>query len=166
MPPARPYMKSTASSVFLSVLIAQLAACSIAPTTKVNNTAASSASEFVGCWYGEDFQPVFRQSASWLMNRQQDGTFHIDFWSWSSSGSLKKQTERGRWSLNKNIYTTITTEINGGVLQENYIDDYEIRSFDGMEMVYFHSKAKITFKSKKVSCNYSPPSPRKLDSPA
>ena len=151
---------------FLAIFIAQLAACTHTPSTQTGNIAASSGSELVGCWHGEDYQPAMRQSAAWLMNRKQDGTFNVDFWSWSSSGRLNKQAEAGRWISSREIYTTITTEIDGQVLQESYVDDYEIRSFDGTDMAYFHVKAGLTFKSKKVSCDFVPPSPRKLESPA
>lgn len=159
-------MKSTARLALTAALGVQLAACSHVSSTRSSSGPSSPAYEFVGCWHGEDFQPVLRQSASWLMNRKQDGTFQIDFWSWSSSGSLVKQTELGRWSGNGNTYTTVTTEINGESLKEPYIDEYEIRSFDGTEMVYVQTKAELTFRSKKVSCHFVPPTPRRLESPA
>lgn len=157
-------MKFPARLAFSVAIVIQLAACSHVPSTKASSAPASSASEFIGCWHGEDYQPVLRQSATWLMDRKQDGTFKIEFWSWSTSGSLGKQTELGRWTTKGNTYTTVTTEIDGEVIKDPYVDDYEVRSFDGTEMVYFHSRSGLIFKSKKVSCQFVPPSPRKLES--
>ena len=156
--------------MFLSVLsvalLAQLTGCASPPQPANSTSSAASTSEWIGCWYGEDFQPVMGQSSSWLMNRKSNGTFEIEFWSWAPTGKLNRQTEAGRWTSTKENYTTVTTAIDGNLLQKSYADSYEIRSFNGNEVVYFHSQAKLTFKSRKVDCDYVPPSPRNLNGPA
>lgn len=161
-------MKNIAQHISTLFAVAFLAGCAQTqqPPSATPNLAATPTSQWTGCWYGEDFQPAMGQSASWLMNRKPNGTFAIDFWSWAPSGQLRQQSESGRWSATKDTYTTVTTHLDGKPVKEPFVDTYEIKSFDGIEVVYFHPKAQQTFKSKKVSCDEAPPSPRRPGGPA
>src|SRR5204863_110263 len=108
----------------------------------------------VGCWYGEDYQPVFQRKASWLMNRRADGTFIIEFRTIELGLRLPVQTEEGRWTHKDGKYTTFTTKVAGEEVDTSdlhYTDEYEVRSLNDIEMTYYHPGVKQTFTSKKVA---------------
>ncbi len=114
----------------------------------------------VGCWYGEDYQPVFQRRAGWLMNRRADGTFTIEFRTVERGVSLPIQTEEGRWTHDNGQYTTFTTKVAGEEIDKtdpHYTDTYEVRSVNDVEMTYYHPGVKQTFRSKRVDCDYKAP---------
>ena len=116
--------------------------------------------QLAGCWYGEDFQPVFQRRASWLMNRKPDGSFTIEFRSIEKDVQLPVQTEEGRWSYSAGKYITITTRVADEAVDPSdpkYTDEYQIKMVGDSEMVYFHSRAKQTFRSRRVVCDYKAP---------
>jgi hypothetical protein len=122
-----------------------LISCSTAPTPTTDRAA------LIGCWAGEDFQPALGQSAQWVMNRRANGTFSIEFK--SSDGSI--QPEEGTWAQSGNGYTTVTTKIGGDPVDTNdpqFTDTYEVRSAAGGVMEYYHAKANIVFKARRVAC--------------
>lgn len=109
----------------------------------------------IGCWAGEDFQPVFQRRATWFMNRKADGTFTIEFAAIERGIALPIQIEEGRWSHHSGSYTTRTTKVGGNsvnVEDPQYTDTYEVQSVAEGVMTYYHPKVKMTFTSKKVSC--------------
>ena len=114
----------------------------------------------VGCWYGEDYQPVFQRKAGWLMNRKSDGTFTIEFRTVERGLHLPIQTEEGRWTYQNGKYTTATTNVAGESIDTSdpqYTDEYEVMSLSDTEMIYYHPGVKQTFVSKKVVCEYKAP---------
>jgi hypothetical protein len=129
----------------LALLCTALASCST--TTK----SEGQQSRLVGCWLGEDFQPVMGESAKWLMNRKPDGTFKIEFQ--SRDGTV--QREEGTWLDQGSNYTTVTLRIDGEPVDVNdtqFTDTYEIRSVTNGVMEYYHTRMNITFKAQKVEC--------------
>ncbi|MDR3481761.1 MAG: hypothetical protein P4L91_13730 [Burkholderiaceae bacterium] len=129
----------------LSILIG----CSSVPPDSSRLT-----NRLVGCWYGEDYQPVFGQKAGWLMNRHEDGTFTIEFRTVKAGQNMHKQTEKGNWKYHDGRYTTITTSVAGVNIEPYYVDEYEIKSLTENEMTYYHDKAKQTFSSRRVNCDH------------
>ena len=109
----------------------------------------------IGCWSGEDFQPVLQRKAGWFMNRRPEGIFTIEFAATERGVALPIQTEEGRWTHHDGTYTTVTTRISGNPVDSKdpqYTDVYEVKSVAGGVMTYYHAKTKLTFTSKKVPC--------------
>jgi hypothetical protein len=109
----------------------------------------------IGCWAGEDFQPVFQRRATWFMNRKGDGTFTIEFAAIERGIAQSIQSEEGRWSHQGSSYTTRTTKVGGNPVNiENpqYTDTYEVQSVAEGVMTYYHPIVRMTFTSMKVSC--------------
>ena len=112
----------------------------------------------VGCWAGEDFQPVFQRRAKWFMNRKSDGTFSIDFAANERGVDLPIQIEEGKWNHKDGMYTTLTLRVAGSSVDAKdpqYTDTYEVKSVVDGVFTYFHPKMKLTFSSKKVACERS-----------
>jgi hypothetical protein len=112
----------------------------------------------IGCWAGEDFQPVFQRRAAWFMNRNAEGAFTIEFAALERGIALPVQKEEGRWSHKAGSYTTRTTTVGGHLVDPEdpqYTDTYEVQSLADGVMTYYHLKMKMTFTSKKVSCERS-----------
>lgn len=109
---------------FLSVL-AVLAGC-VAEIQK-----PSLDDPLIGCWAGEDFQPVFQRRAAWFMNRKADGAFTIEFAAIERGIALPVQTEEGRWSHKAGTYATRTTKVGGRLVDPEdpqFTDIYEVKS--------------------------------------
>ena len=131
--------------LFLALLCVGFSSCNT--TTK----SEGQQSRLVGCWLGEDFQPVMGESAKWLMHRKLDGTFEIEFR--SRDGTV--QREEGTWVDQGSRYTTVTLRIDGEPVDVNdpqFTDTYEIRSVTAGFMEYHHTSMNITFKAQKVQC--------------
>ncbi len=109
----------------------------------------------VGCWSGEDFQPVFQRKAKWFMNRKPDGTFTIEFSATERGVELPIQIEEGKWNHKDGAYTTLTLRVAGNSIDPKdpqYTDTYEVKSIADGLFTYYHPKMKLTFTSKKVAC--------------
>ncbi len=138
---------------FLSFLVfALLFGCtSVTPT----------AENLVGKWFGEDFQAVAKSKAKWLMNRRNDGTFHITFAIYDDNQKVKKmQTEEGTWSYRGGLYATVTTKIDEKFVDAGddvYKDSYEIKEFSESGMKYLHLKSGQIFQSKRVADDFKLP---------
>ena len=146
-------MHITRAIVVLSSLVfGLLAGCSSTPPT-----ASSVRSSLEGCWYGEDYQPVFRARSGWLMNRKADGTFSIEFRAVGSGPHTAIQTEGGRWGYADGKYTTVTTVIDGKAVEPPYVDDYELKSISDSQMTYYHAEMNMTFTSRRVACDFKAP---------
>ena len=105
----------------------------------------------VGCWSGEDYQPALRQTTRWLIQRNADQTFQIEF----GVPGAPPQREIGRWSANGSTYTTVTTSINGEAVEPfdpSYTDTYVLRDVTANSVTYYQSQRKLTFKSVRVAC--------------
>lgn len=112
----------------------------------------------VGCWSGEDFQPVFQRKAQWFMNRRADGTFVIEFSANERGVGLPVQTEEGKWNHKDGVYTTVTLRVSGRSVDSSdpqYTDSYQVKSVVDNLLTYYHPKMKLTFTSKKVACERS-----------
>jgi hypothetical protein len=133
----------------VSMLLLVLSACASVPNVSVQ------IDPLVGCWYGEDFQPVLQRKAAWLMNRRADGSFTIEFATVGQGKQLRIQVEEGRWSHENDTYTTVTTKVGGeslDTIDPQFTDVYEITLLADGVMSYYHPKMKMAFTSKKVSC--------------
>jgi hypothetical protein len=122
--------------------------------------APSSEEQLIGCWYGEDYQPLIQRYAGWLMNRKPDGRFTIEFRTIEKGVRLPIQMEEGHWTYRAGKYVTLTTRIAGEDVDTSnpqYTDEYEVKSINGSEMVYFHPGVNQTFKSRRVACDYQAP---------
>lgn len=133
----------------LSIALTTLAGCEPAfPRPSGNDP-------LVGCWSGEDFQPVLQRKAIWFMNRRPDGTFTIEFTATERGVLLPIQTEEGRWSHKDSTYTTLTLKVAGHQVDSNdpqYTDVYEVKSINDGVLTYYHAKMNLTFTSEKVEC--------------
>jgi hypothetical protein len=114
----------------------------------------------IGHWYGEDYQPVIRDKAKWLMHLRQDGTFTIIFRRYSDGKVTLEQTEAGRWSYRNGLYATLTQTINGKSVDledDTYHDLYLVEQLNDKEMIYKQLKTGVVFRSKKVSNDFKLP---------
>jgi hypothetical protein len=90
--------------------------------------------------------------------RKADGAFTIEFAAIERGIALAVQTEEGHWSHKAGSYTTRTTKVGGQLVDPEdpqFTDTYEVKSVADGVMTYYHAKAKMTFTSKKVSCERS-----------
>jgi hypothetical protein len=109
----------------------------------------------VGCWSGEDYQPVLQRRATWFMNRKADGTFLIEFTAIERGRQLPIQIEEGTWSHKDGKYVVVTTKIDGVPVDQtdpHFTDEYVVGSVADGVMHYYHQKSKLTFTSRRVSC--------------
>ena len=131
------------------------------PAVTPSNSADPSTKTLEGKWFGEDFQPVINSNAKWLMSRKTDGTFHITFARYDAKQKLiSKQTEEGTWSYRAYLYATVTTRIDGELVDANssdYQDLYEIDDFNQSGMKYRHLKSGQLFQSKRVPDDFKLP---------
>ncbi|MDP5138462.1 lipocalin family protein [Rheinheimera baltica] len=111
----------------------------------------------VGCWYGESFQPVFENVSAWLIRRDTNGNFSIEFRSVDSSGEVGIQSESGTWEIKSGIYSTVTTGVAGQKVSPPYIDVYTIQSLSAKKLTLIHDETKLKFESKRVGCDYHMP---------
>lgn len=132
-----------------SIVLVALAGC------EADFPRPSANDPLVGCWSGEDFQPVLQREAIWFMNRRPNGTFTIEFTTTERGDVLPIQTEEGRWSHKDSTYTTLTLKIAGHPVESKdpqYTDIYEVKSVSDRVFTYYHAKTNLTFTSKKVAC--------------
>ena len=142
-------MRNRYAATFMSFLLLLISACASLPDASPPND------PLVGCWHGEDFQPVTQRKEEWLMNRKPDGSFLIKFTAVERGTPLSTQTEEGRWTHKNGKYTTVTTKIAGEAVDASdpqYTDTYEVKSIGDNAMTYYHPKMNLTFTSKKVAC--------------
>lgn len=128
------------------MLLAASAACTSVPDAPANPGYA-----LVGCWQGQDYQPLLGQKATWLMRREEGGAFEIEF---RASGQTV-QREAGRWRVDGETYTTLTMFVDDepvDVLDPQFTDVYLLRDVTPTSMTYFHSGMNVTFQSNKVAC--------------
>jgi hypothetical protein len=105
----------------------------------------------VGCWEGNDYQPVLGASAKWLIQRRADGTFDIEF----TAAGKTPQRESGRWRVEGRTYTTTTLAIGSesvDIKDPQFTDVYQLKDLSPNAMTYFHVKMNLTFQSIKVAC--------------
>lgn len=123
-------------------------------------TGSIGSNQFVGCWYGEDFQPLFHRKVGWFMNRRSDGTFTIEFRELGTDDNLPFQTEAGPWRLVEGKYRTVTTHVDGTAVNLNvahYWDEYEIVSVETNQISLLNVEMKREFSSTRVSCDAARP---------
>jgi hypothetical protein len=139
-------MLNSLQTLSAAMLAAALGACSPPSTAPV-----IPAHGLIGCWQGQDYQPVVGETSTWLMQRKQDGTFQIEF----RTPSRPAQHETGLWKVDGQIYTTVTMTINGKPVDlddPQFTDAYLLREVAPVSMAYHHSRMNVTFRSTKVAC--------------
>jgi hypothetical protein len=143
-------------NLVLSPVLILFAGCSPAPQTPLPTD------PLLGCWAGEDFQPLFQRKATWFMNRKADGTFTIEFAITDDGVHRLIQKEEGRWSHKDGIYTTLTMSVADQPVDTSdpkYTDTYEIISLADGVMKYYHPRMNMSFTSSKVPCERSAAQP-------
>lgn len=91
------------------------------------------------------------QTTTWLIQRKSDRTFQIEF----GAPGEANQRETGRWAVDGQTYTTITSTINGKAIEplgRQFTDVYLLRDVTSNSMTYYHVRMNLTFKSVKVAC--------------
>ncbi|MDT8991386.1 hypothetical protein RQP54_10990 [Curvibacter sp. APW13] len=109
----------------------------------------------IGCWSGEDFQPVLQRKTKWFMNRRPDGTFSIEFGLNERGADQPVNTEEGKWNHKDGVYTTLTLRVAGtsvDTTDPQYTDSYEVKSVNDNQLTYYHPKMNLTFTSIKIAC--------------
>lgn len=121
----------------------------------VEKSDEDTSKNMAGCWYGESYQPALKGMSAWLINRHFDGDFSVEFRT-LNSGSLI-QFEKGTWSVDSGVYSTITTEVSGRIIEPPYRDEYKVQLLTENEMILLHERMEKQFESERVSCDYDMP---------
>ena len=115
------------TSLVLSAVIAGLPLAHAAPAADTNP------SPFVGFWYGvgEPDDP----SISYIDSYHPDGTFNSEFRKCEKGEVVWRQTETGRWSVNRGVLRMVSETIDGK--KEVFDNSYTIESTTADE---FHAR--------------------------
>src|SRR5690606_16458524 len=101
----------------------------------------------VGIWEGkEDNQQVDGASKSWVMTRNEDGTFIIEFKA-TINGRVRSSTEKGKWWIENELF-------------------YEYHNNSGKTDIYKYqvlNKNQIKFSSTYLAVNFNSPSYEFID---
>ncbi len=137
-------------------LLSRLASILLVGVALVSCTASTTPDErsgrLIGCWFGDDYQPVLRQSVPRLMEHKPDGTFKIEF----RPKDRKTQIEEGTYRDQGAKYTTVTRKIDGKSVDLNnqlYTGEYDIKLVANGFMEIYDTRLKVTFKARKVECS-------------
>lgn len=131
-------MKNIARSSFLGLTALMLAGCASTPAVErvkpYDQKDSAQRGMMVGTWYGEAPLKEGGQRL-WLINRQADGTFMVEFLITEADGNHWRQAEAGIWGYSAGVYFTKTMAIGRpGRLSEvdpteaNYDDTYAVKS--------------------------------------
>jgi hypothetical protein len=119
------------------------------------NSGASAAS-IVGYWYGEGYQPLWRENAQWLMRLAPDGAYAVEFRQYRHCQVVLDQKETGTWQLGDE-FRTITTHIDGRPTR--YENDYRIGTLTEMEFDITHVGTGQAYVEKRVGAHFVMPKP-------
>ena len=108
--------------------------------------------DIVGVWFGVRQQKATKTETQEICRFKADGSFSISFRRIKDGQVLEEQNESGRWELNDNVKTMVTTHINGKHLDKSrYITDkYLIIELTDSVMRYEHMKSGAKFKLSRV----------------
>jgi len=108
--------------------------------------------DILGVWFGARQQKATKTETQEICRFNADGSFSISFRRIKDGQVLEEQTKSGRWELNGNIKTMVTTHINGKQLDTSkYITDkYVIIEVTDSDMRYEHLKSGAKFRLTRV----------------
>jgi hypothetical protein len=95
-----------------------------------------------GWWYGEVYQPLWRETTQELMYRSPDGTFTIEFRVYKNCRLMMADKETGRWSATDTLYHTDTETVGGRAIDQampKYHDDYRVDALSEDSFTYTHT---------------------------
>ncbi len=106
----------------------------------------------VGVWFGARQQKATKTETQEICHFKSDGSFSISFRRIKDGQLLEEQNESGRWELNGNLKTMVTTHINGKQLDASkyIIDKYLMIEVTDSDMRYEHMKSGAKFRLTRV----------------
>ena len=119
--------------------------------------------KMVGKWYGE--QPTKSGGKrSWIVERNNDGTYLIVFRNYDAEGKISESAEVGQWAVSGPVYLSMFRgRVRGDKVEQvdpsnpyNY-DAYEILQLDDSIFKYRHYEIGATFVLKKVADDFKFP---------
>ncbi len=112
-----------------------------------------------GYWYGEAFQPSLGARVQWLVRRNGDGTYEIEFRRYEGCKMLSRHKEAGTWKLDDGVYSTETRTINGKRIAggRRFKDEYAVEKLTQDEFQYRHLGTDEAFSVKRVSPGFEFP---------
>ena len=116
----------------------------------------ASAADIAGTWYGEGYQPLWREEAQWLMRLGPDGSYAIHFRRYRDCALTLDQRETGTWSL-ADTFRTVTTKVDG--VPTKFENDYRIGAVSGDELHIIHSATGQEYIEKRVAPDFMLPKP-------
>jgi hypothetical protein len=114
------------------------------------------AADLAGDWYGEGYQPLWRENAQWLMHLAPDGRYAIDFRRYRGCQLMVEQKETGTWKLSDR-FRTVTTAVDGHPTRHE--NDYRIESLTATEFRITHLITGQDYVEKRVDANFRLPIP-------
>ncbi|MDH3595982.1 MAG: hypothetical protein OEM93_14155 [Rhodospirillales bacterium] len=131
--------------VLLRVLLILVPVCA--------NEPATAASPLEGSWFGERGEPGTGHLIQWLVHRRSDGTYTIEFHIYRDCSQPEIWLETGVWRFSKNLYFTMTLEVDGtptDVDNPFYQDTYRVEGITPTEMRYTHLKSGRAYSVQRV----------------
>ena len=119
-------------------------------------TSGASAASVVGDWYGEGYQPLWRDNAQWLMHLRPDGGYAIEFRQYHHCQVVLDQKETGTWKFGDD-FRTVTTALNGQ--PTHYENDYRVGALTDTEFDIIHVGTGQAYVEKRVGAHYVMPKP-------
>ena len=118
--------------------------------------APAFAASVEGYWYGEGYQPLWRENAQWLMHLAPDGGYAVEFREYRNCLLVLDQKETGTWNLTGE-FRTVTTEVDGRPTR--YENDYRVRALNDKEFDITHLKTGQAYVEKRVGADFKWPPP-------
>lgn len=123
-------------------------------------TATVRTSDLDGTWYGSAHQShTSPYEIHWVIERFPNGTFAMVTYEEKPCGLSVFSREAGRWSMSNDIYTAITTRLNGESVDssKSYFQDvYEVLSASRNTFKYRSVTYGIEFEARRVTSGYKP----------
>jgi|GEM_PF-3534600 len=140
-------------------IVALLASCLFILSGCATQQAAKSINHDAvsGHWFGQSVSGPM--TTIWLNKRLDGGKFELEFKKCQGGEEVFYQVKKGTWSLDKRIYTTVTTELTDGqhtwqpaTPNRQYIEEYTIRRIKNDRLDY--SNEEQSYKAYKASANF------------
>jgi hypothetical protein len=119
-------------------------------------TSGAGAASIAGYWYGEGYQPLWRDNAQWLMYLAPDGGYAIEFRQFHHCEVVLDQKETGTWKLGDE-FRTITTALNGQ--PTHFENDYRVGALTDTEFDITHIATGQAYVEKRVGARFVMPKP-------
>ena len=116
----------------------------------------ASAASIVGDWYGEGYQPLWHDTAQWLMHLAADGGYAIEFRQYRHCQVVLDQKEIGTWRLGDE-FRTVTTALNGRPTR--FENDYRVGALTDTEFDITHIGTGQAYVEKRVGAHFVMPKP-------